>query len=106
MAKQKLPVVSGFVLDETTTLTVQELSCACSVRVEKIVELVEEGILEPAGPALAEWRFPGTCLNRARAAVRLQRDLEVNLAGTALVLDLMDEVKLLRSRLERLESER
>ena len=34
---------------------------------------------------------------------RLQRELEVNLAGVALALDLMEEIQQLRRRLQRLE---
>jgi chaperone modulatory protein CbpM len=103
MRDEKHPVMSGLILDETTTLTLDELSCACSVRVERIIELVDEGILEPVGRELTEWCFPGPSLGRARIAMHLQRDLDINLAGVALVLDLMDELESLRARLRRLE---
>jgi chaperone modulatory protein CbpM len=105
MRDEKLPVMSGLILDETTTLTLDELSCACSVRVERIIELVDEGILEPVGRDLGEWCFPGPSLGRARIAMHLQRDLDINLAGVALVLDLLDELESLRARLRRLEEE-
>ena len=45
------------------------------------------------------WKFPGSNLSRAHAARRLQRDLEINLAGVALVLDLMEEMMSLRNRI-------
>jgi chaperone modulatory protein CbpM len=41
-------------------------------------------------------------LPRARTAVRLQRDLELSAAGTAVVLDLLAEIDSLRARLRRL----
>jgi chaperone modulatory protein CbpM len=103
MRDEQQPVMNGLILDETTTLTLDELSCACSVRVERIIELVDEGILEPVGRDLAEWCFPGPSLGRARIAMHLQHDLDINLAGVALVLDLMDELEILRARLRRLE---
>ena len=103
MRNEKRPVINGFVLDETTTLTLDELSGACSVRVERIVELVDEGVLDPAGGELGEWCFPGSSLRRARVAMHLQRDLDINVAGVALVLDLLDEIENLRSRLRRFE---
>jgi chaperone modulatory protein CbpM len=103
MRDEKQPVMNGLVLDETTTLTLEELSSACAVRVERIIELVDEGILEPMGGDLHEWCFPGPSLGRARVAMHLQRDLEINLAGVALVLDLMDELESLRARLRRFE---
>jgi chaperone modulatory protein CbpM len=105
MRDEKLPVMSGLILDETTTLTLDELSGACSVRVERIIELVDEGILEPVGRDLNEWCFPGPSLGRARIAMHLQRDLDINIAGVALVLDLLDELESLRARLRRLKEE-
>jgi chaperone modulatory protein CbpM len=105
MRDEQLFVMNGLILDETTTLTLDELSCACSVRVERIIELVDEGILEPVGRELNEWCFPGPSLGRARIAMHLQRDLDINLAGVALVLDLMDELESLRARLRRFEEE-
>jgi len=103
MRDEKQSVMSGLVLDETTTLTLDELSSACSVRVERIIELVDEGILEPTGRDVHEWCFPGPSLGRARVAMHLQRDLDINLAGVALVLDLMEELESLRARLRRFE---
>jgi chaperone modulatory protein CbpM len=103
MRDEQNPVMSGLILDETTTLTLDELSCACSVRVERIIELVDEGILEPVGRELSEWCFPGPSLGRARIAMHLQRDLDINLAGVALVLDLLDELESLRARLRRFQ---
>ena len=103
MRDDKTAVVNGMILDETTTLTLDELSCACSVKIERIIELVDEGILEPLGRDLDEWCFPGPSLGRARVAMHLQRDLDINLAGVALVLDLMDELESLRARLRRIE---
>lgn len=93
----------GLVVTETTFFTLAEFSCACTVQVEHIVALVEEGILEPVDSGAAELCFSGDSLRRARTALRLQRELEVNLAGVALALDLMDEIQQLRRRLQRLE---
>jgi chaperone modulatory protein CbpM len=39
-------------------------------------------------------------LRRARIAVRLERDLELNLAGVALALDLLEELEQLRQQLK------
>ena len=97
-------LLSGSVLDEQTELTLGDLCRACCRHAEWIVQLVDEGILEPAGHNPAQWRFSGTSLQKAHIAMRLQRDLEINLAGVALALDLMDEIESLRSLVCRLES--
>lgn len=100
MAEDTSRVLTGYVLDETVTLTLTELSGACRVREEQIIELVEEGIIEP-DIRQDDWRFRSTQLRRAGRAVRLQRDLEINAAGAALVLDLLEEIEELRARLGR-----
>jgi len=96
-------ILSGLLLDELSSLSLEELSQACRVRTEWIVELVEEGILEPRGREATAWRFAGSSLRRVRTVSRLQHDLGVNLAGAALALDLMDEVERLRARLQRFD---
>jgi chaperone modulatory protein CbpM len=96
-------ILTGLLLDEECSLTLGELSCACGVHAEWVVELVGEGILEPIGRDAAHWRFSGPSLHRARTVRRLQRDLGVNLAGAALALDLMDEIESLRAHLWVLE---
>jgi len=96
-------VLSGIVLDEETLLSLGDLCRACSRHAEWIVELVDEGILQPTGRRQEQWRFPGTSLQRARTALRLQEDLHINLAGVALALDLMDEIEYLRALVRRLE---
>ena len=80
-------------------LTLAELSRACCVHAEWIFSLVEEGILEPEGETERSWHFSGPSLRRARMVIHLQQDLGVNLAGAALVLDLMDELESLRRRI-------
>jgi chaperone modulatory protein CbpM len=61
--------------------------------------LVDIGVLEPQGREPARWQFGGASLQRARRALRLQRDLDIDLAGAALALQLLDEIESLRSRL-------
>jgi chaperone modulatory protein CbpM len=60
----------------------------------------------PARPPLSDadtrhWRFDGVSLRRARTALRLNHDLELNAAGVALVLDLLERIDQLESRLRR-----
>ncbi len=96
--------LTGLILDEDCLFTLDEISHACSVRTEYIVELVDEGILEPMEQQREQrhWSFTGESLLRARKARRLQRDLGINLAGAAVVLDMMEEIEQLRERLRRL----
>jgi chaperone modulatory protein CbpM len=93
------------VVEEEIHLTLIELCRATGTREEQVVEWVGEGVVEPLAPAAQpshDWRFAGPALRRARLAARLARDLEVNVAGIALALDLMDEIAALKTELQRL----
>lgn len=94
-------VVDAVVVDETTQFSLAELCRACQADSARLIALVDEGVLQPAGQGPGEWRFSGPALQRARAALRLSRDLELSVSGTALVLDLLDEIAALRAKLHR-----
>ena len=95
--------LTGILLDEQAELSLHDLCHACSTSTEWVVELVDEGVLEPIGHEQAHWRFPGPSLLKARAAMRMQQDLQINLAGVALALNLMEEIETMRERLRRFE---
>lgn len=103
MNKEILSLLSGEVLEEDLELTLAELCRACRLPEERIVEFVEEGVIEPSGGEPSNWYFAGISLRRVRCARRLQRDLGVNVAGAALALELLEELQRLRARLSRLE---
>jgi chaperone modulatory protein CbpM len=94
-----LPVHTGTVIEEDS-LTLEQLCHACGVHADWVISLVEESIIEPQGDEIHVWRFSGASLVRVRSALRLQRDLGVNLAGIALALDLMEELEDLRAQLK------
>lgn len=102
---EKISAVEGVILDERTVVTVTELTRVCGVSLEQVQSMVSEGMLHPHGSAPEQWRFTGIEVRRTRRALRLQHDLELNLAGAALALDLLDEVERLRSRVRCLEQQ-
>lgn len=94
-----LPVHTGTVIEDDS-LTLEQLCHACGVHTDWVISLVEESIIEPQGGEIQVWRFSGGSLVRVRSALRLHRDLGVNLAGIALALDLMEELENLRTQLK------
>ena len=90
------------VLDDIQ-LTLGELCRACQVHADQVIELVDEGILEPQGEELTLWRFQATSIRRIHCVQRLRSDLGVNIAGAALALELLDEIDQMRNKLMRLE---
>lgn len=98
--------LTGTLIDDRIELTITEICYACSCSTEWVIELVDEGVLEPIAGKRDDLRFAGTSLRRARAARRLQQDLGLNLPGVALALQMMDEMDALRSELEQIAGRR
>lgn len=103
MSESNARSLQGAVVEEEVQFTLVELCRVCSATEQQVETLVLEGVLEPEGRVRDEWRFAGATLKRARVALRLTRDLEINASGVALVLDMLDEVERLRARLARAE---
>jgi chaperone modulatory protein CbpM len=100
MSSSEDQAMSGVIFEESALLTVKDLSRMCAVEERHIVQYVEEGVLHIAEIGTTEWHFTGAALRRARLALRLERDLEINLAGVALALELMEELEHLRRKLK------
>lgn len=92
-------------LDPEAVIGLAELCGACGVSEEWVIELVEEGILEPVGQDPGGPRFAAVALRRVQTVYRLQRDLGVNRAGAGLALELLEEVEALRRRVRALENQ-
>lgn len=97
--KEELWVISGTVLDETIQFSLVELCECAKASQEQVIEMVEEGILDPEGASIHTWRFDTKALKRLQIAIHLQHDLGVNLPGSALVLDLLEEREMLRRQM-------
>ena len=96
MARYGTKELTGTLLDERAVFTLRELCRACGIHAELVIEMVEEGVLEPRGSTPTEWRFPGKAVIRAQKALNLTRDLRVNWPGAALALNLLEEIERLR----------
>lgn len=101
MSQTTLTFIQGSVVEEEVELTLVELCQACCAERENVTAWVLEGVLQPAGESPDDWRFRGESLRRARLALSLACDLEINPPGVALALDLLDEIAELRARLQR-----
>lgn len=95
--------LAGEIVEEDIELSFGELCRVCRLPAERALKLVEEGIVEPVGRDVAEWRFQRISVKRVRCAIHLERDLGVNPAGAALALDLLEELEQLRARLRQLD---
>ena|SRR3990167_19394 len=101
MAKKELIIVVDYINE--SMLSLDELCQICHVSPDFISDLITYEIVYPEGDTQDEWVFNVMQLQRVKTVLRLQRDLEMNLAGVAVVLDLLDEVEKLRAKAELLE---
>ncbi len=94
--KKDMCLCTSTLLDENTCCSLQELSTFCCQSTELVLEMIEEGMIVPAGSSPSQWRFGLREIHRVQTAHRLIRDLQVNMSGAALALDLLEELEELR----------
>lgn len=93
MSRRETEHLRGMVLDATVTFSLSQVCRACGMRRELVLDMIEEGVIEPIDRRPSELRFTGETLVRAQRAARLVRDLDVNWPGAALALDLLEELE-------------
>jgi chaperone modulatory protein CbpM len=93
-------VLIGALLEDAC-LTLDELSQACAVPPDWVIEHVREGLLSVPGESPAAWRFSSRDLWRARQMLRFERDFDAVPELAALVADLFEELDQMRARLRR-----
>lgn len=85
-------------LDERREYTVEELCRVCRLERHRLVEYVAHGVVgEAAG---SHERFTWIELHRLVRAVQVRRELEVELADLALVMDLLETIESQRRELD------
>jgi chaperone modulatory protein CbpM len=99
MAQTHITWIEGSIVEHDVHMTMVELAQATQTPEDLIMAWVSEGVLSPAGASPEDWRFSGNSLQRAKTAARLMHDLELNLPGVALALNLLEELDQLRSQL-------
>lgn len=95
-----IKIHQAIIMDDSVTFTITELCQACNVHAELISEMMAHGFIEPLNVAEKELQFPNYTLQRVKTAVHLQRDLDINMPGIALVLELLEELKELRLKIK------
>jgi chaperone modulatory protein CbpM len=95
-------ILAAELLDETrAVLRIDEFCARLHVERQWVAELVELGALEPRGSGGNEpsgWQFAMSDVPRVLAITRLVDELGVNLAGAAIIVELVGELRRLRRR--------
>lgn len=92
-------------VDDSVAYGLREFCEHCAENAERVIEMVESGVLSPSGARPTEWRFTIHSVVRLQKARRLARDLEINLPGIALALELLEQVESLREQVRGMEHE-
>ncbi len=85
-------------------LSLRELAVAAGISATQLARLVRLGLLEPEPDAPD--RFSAATAARLRRMLRLRADLGVNLAGAAIIVDLMEALDRLDAELTRRRGQR
>jgi chaperone modulatory protein CbpM len=91
------------IIDNDNLLTFEEICRATHAESDLIIQLIEYQIIHPKGASQTTWQFDHACLKRARLARNFYYDLEVNLAGVALLLDMLEKIEALETDIARLK---
>jgi chaperone modulatory protein CbpM len=86
-------------LGETGECTIDELAAWSNLPVEDIADLVDAGVLTPLDREARPPRFRLCLVSTVRTARRLQQDFELDRAGLALAVALLQRIENLESRL-------
>lgn len=81
------------IIDDNNLLTLEEICRAIHVDNDLMIQLIEYHIIQPKGSSQKEWAFDHLALRRAKLARNFYYDLEVNLAGIGLLLDMIDRIE-------------
>lgn len=93
---KELTYLTGILLDEEMECDLRDTCRLCNISPETVQDMIDEGLISPRGSNPMQWRFSAVEIRRIHVTLRLQQDLRVNLAGCALVLELLEELDALR----------
>jgi hypothetical protein len=85
-----------------TIVSAHELAAIAGITDVMLTRVVRLGLVEPLVPGGRE--FPAACAPRLKRMLRLRLELGLNLAGAAVVVDLLERLARLEGELGRLRS--
>jgi len=80
----------------------RDLAREAGLHISMVERLVAFGAIEPVPDVVSPPLFAASAIERLQCIARLRRDLGVNLAGAAVILDMRERITSLRAELERL----
>ena len=100
---EKSQTFTVIIVDDEALYTIDEVSHYLNISSALFNEMEELGLFQSTLNAASAPSITKRALHRIEAACRMHHDLEVNLPGVILALELLDELEELRRRLAILE---
>lgn len=98
-----IDLLEAHLLGEGDWIGIETLCRVCDLSLDTMTELADLGVVSPRGYSPREWQLPATALPRLRTLARLMRDLDLNVSGAALAVELIETQRRLEHRLRELE---
>lgn len=92
-------------LEQSQTVSIDELITMSSLSTSDIIELVDAGALAPTDARATTWTFHAGCVVTLRKACRLRDDLELDIHALALALTLLEQIRVLEAELSQLRAQ-
>ncbi len=96
---EKNTVMVGVLLDDYKVSFI-EICEVYNIPEQKLLEILENGLIPKISYANRQLEFDKQMFERIMRALRLQEDLDLNAAGVVLVLELLDELDVLKQELD------
>ncbi len=97
MSDRELNILLGELIDYNERIEQQEFQRMCRISEDFLIELIDEGIVESELVSNARY-FRANHIQKVKKANRLNSDLGINVAGIALILELLDRIEYLEKR--------
>jgi len=106
MAVSAKTISSLKIISHDFSVSFTELCEAANMSADYLEELIAYNIIKPnSGNSAEDWKFSSNSIKVVNKAIRLHRDLEIEWADIALVVDLLDEIDQLETENRQLKKQ-
>ncbi|MDR3492538.1 MAG: chaperone modulator CbpM [Gammaproteobacteria bacterium] len=92
--------ITAILVDDASTYGLNEVLQQYEMDRAVLLEMIDQGLITLVKTPSGEELIDARAMQRIQMALRLQHDLEINLSGVALVLELLDELKTMRNEVD------
>ena len=91
--------IIGILIEDTTLISLNEVCQRYRISEDLLLEMLEYGIFSSKSSEIEQLKLTQKDLYKMESAFRLHRDLELNLTGVALDLELLEKIDRLNDEL-------